>query len=230
MLRFEILTLFPGMFQSFLGESLIQKAIEKKHLDVELVDFRQHGIGKHKQVDDAPYGGGPGMVLRVEPVAKTLKERKKHQQSIGLESHTILLSPQGRPFYQAKAKELSELDKTLTLVCGRYEGFDERIRQLVDEEISAGDFICLGGEVIAMMMIEAISRLSPNVIGNQQSSEQESFSESLLEYPQFTRPVEFEGMEVPTILLSGNHNKIEEWRNQQSQKRTLERRPDLLKD
>ena len=228
MLSFEVLTLFPEIFSSFLEESLIKKSIEQHYLKVELVNYRRHGRGKHLQVDDTPYGGGPGMLLRIEPIAETLEEQKKKNHAAGLETHTVLLTPQGQPFTQAKAKQLSRCKAVLTLICGRYEGFDERIRSLVDEEISGGDFICLGGEVIAMTMIETISRLVPNILGNQESTERESFTQSLLEYPQYTRPASYEGMEVPKELLSGNHKVITEWREEQALVRTKKRRPDLL--
>jgi len=228
MLRFEVLTLFPEIFSSFLEESLIKRAIEQQHLHVSLINFRKHGRGKHLQVDDTPYGGGPGMVLRIEPIAQTLAEQKEFHRNEGRETHTILVTPQGQPFTQEKAKQLSGRKSVLTLICGRYEGFDERIRSLVDEEISGGDFICLGGEVIAMTMIESISRLVPDILGNMESVEQESFSQSLLEFPQYTRPASYEGMDVPEELMSGNHKKIAEWREKQAVFRTKKRRPDLL--
>ncbi|MFL2738240.1 MAG: tRNA (guanosine(37)-N1)-methyltransferase TrmD [Proteobacteria bacterium] len=228
MLHIDVLTLFPKIFSSFLEESLIKKSIEQQYLKVDLVNYRRHGRGKHLQVDDTPYGGGPGMLLRIEPIAETLEEQKKKNHAAGLETHTVLLTPQGQPFTQAKAKQLSRCKAVLTLICGRYEGFDERIRSLVDEEISGGDFICLGGEVIAMTMIETISRLVPNILGNQESTERESFTQSLLEYPQYTRPASYEGMDVPKELLSGNHKVITEWREEQALVRTKKRRPDLL--
>jgi tRNA (guanine37-N1)-methyltransferase len=217
MLHFEVLSLFPEIFSSFLAESLINRAIEQRHLQVDLVNFRRLGRGKHLKVDDTPYGGGPGMVLRVEPIAQTLAEQKEFHHAAGRETHTVLVTPQGQPFTQEKAKQLSQR-----------EGFDERIRSLVDEEISGGDFICLGGEVIAMTMIEAVSRLAPNVLGNQESAEQESFSQSFLEYPQYTRPANYKGMAVPEELISGNHKIIAKWREKQSLLRTKKRRPDLL--
>ena len=228
MLRFEVLTLFPDIFTSFLEESLIKRAIEKQYLNVSLVNFRKHGHGKHLQVDDKPYGGGPGMVLRIEPIAQTLKEQKEFHRSSGLETHTILVTPQGRPFSQEKARELSRKKAVLTLICGRYEGFDERLRSLVDEEISGGDFICMGGEVITMTMIETISRLVPDVLGNQESAVHESFTQPMLEFPQYTRPASFEGMEVPKELKSGNHKIIAQWREEQALERTKNRRPELL--
>jgi len=227
-MQFEVFTLFPEMFDSFLGTSLIDKAIQKKLLEVQLYNFRKHGLGKHKHVDDLPYGGGSGMLLRIEPIHQALLVREKYYQQLQKQVHKVLLSPQGQPFNQSKAKQLLESEKTLFLVCGRYEGFDERIRTLVDEEISGGDFICFGGEVIAMLMIEVIGRLVEGVLGNQDSSKEESFNENLLEYPQYTRPSSFNGVKVPEVLLSGNHQKIKEWREKESRRRTQERRPDLF--
>ena len=228
MLRFEVLTLFPEIFSSFLEESLIKRAREKRLLSISLANFRKHGLGKHLQVDDSPYGGGPGMILRIEPLVLTLEEKKDFHKSQGRESHSILVSPQGQPFTQKKAKELSQKNSVLTLVCGRYEGFDERIRSIVDEEISGGDFVCMGGEVISMAIIESVSRLRPGFLGNQESSENESFSQSLLEYPQYTRPASYAGMDVPKELLTGNHEKIAAWRQKQAVSRTKKRRPDLI--
>ncbi|MBT4184406.1 MAG: tRNA (guanosine(37)-N1)-methyltransferase TrmD, partial [Deltaproteobacteria bacterium] len=174
------------------------------------------------------YGGGPGMVLQIEPIAQTLKEQKEFHRSSGRETHSILVTPQGRPFSQEKARELSSKKAVLTLICGRYEGFDERLRSLVDEEISGGDFICMGGEVITMTMIETISRLVPDVLGNQESAVHESFTQPMLEFPQYTRPASFEGMEVPEELKSGNHKIIAQWREEQALARTKNRRPELL--
>ena len=228
MLRFEILTLFPEIFSSFLEESLIKRALEKRLLSISLANFRKHGLGKHLQVDDSPYGGGPGMILRIEPLVLMLEEKKDFHKSQGRETHTILVSPQGQQFTQKKAKELSQKNSVLTLVCGRYEGFDERVRSIVDEEISGGDFVCMGGEVISMAIIESVSRLRPGFLGNQESSENESFSQSMLEYPQYTRPASYAGMDVPKELLSGNHEKIAEWRQRQALSRTKKRRPDLI--
>ena len=227
MFRFDVLTLFPEIFSGFLTESLIGRAIEGNLLEVELINFREYGLGRHKQVDDEPYGGGPGMVLRVEPIARALEVRREHHKSRNTEARTVLLSPQGTPFVQETARGWSRCDEALILICGRYEGFDERIRSLVDEEISGGDFVCLGGEVVAMTVIETVSRLIPGMLGNPNSPGRESFSGTLLEYPQYTRPVEFQGMKVPEALLSGNHGQIEEWRQTQALQRTRERRPDL---
>lgn len=228
MLQFEVLTLFPDIFSSFLQESLIHRAIQQELLGVCLYNFRQHGLGKHKKVDDLPYGGGPGMVLRVEPVYHAIQARSKYYHQQEREVHKVLLTPQGQPFNQQKARELIRNPKVLMLICGRYEGFDERIRSQVDEEISGGDFICLGGEVIAMMIIETLSRLIPGVLGNQDSSREESFARGLLEYPQYTRPASFMGKDVPEVLLSGNHQLIRQWRNDQALERTAQRRPNLL--
>ena len=230
MLHFDVLTLFPGIFSSFLEEGLINKGIERKLLKIELINFRKHGVGKHLKVDDSPYGGGPGMLLRVEPIALSIAEQKEKNLALGQKTHTILLTPQGKPFTQEKAKELSLKEEVLTLICGRYEGFDERVRGLVDEEISGGNFVCLGGEVIAMTIIEAVSRLKPNFLGNFDSAKQESFTESLLEFPQYTRPEIFEGLAVPKELLSGNHAKINEWRKNKAFIKTKKIRPDLLKN
>lgn len=228
MLRFDVLTLFPEIFRSFLGESLIRRAREKQLLQIELTNFREFGLGRHRQVDDEPYGGGPGMVLRVEPIAAAIRESEAHHRQAGRIVRKVLLTPQGQPFVQATAREWSEDPKVNLLICGRYEGFDERIRSFVDKEVSAGDFVCLGGEVVAMLLIEAVSRLIPGMLGNPESSTRESFSGTELEYPQYTRPPEFEGMAVPEELLSGNHRQIEDWRQNQAHRRTRERRPDLL--
>ena len=227
-MRFEVLTLFPEIFASFLGESLIKRALDTQRIEVNLYNFRQHGLGKHQKVDDAPYGGGPGMVLRVEPIHQALVAREKYYRQQHRAIHKILLTPQGEPFNQEKARALSQSEKVLLFICGRYEGFDERIRHYVDEEISGGDYVCLGGEIVAMLMIETISRLIPGVLGNADSSQTESFAQGLLEYPQYTRPHIFDNVEVPEILISGNHQAIEKWRQAEAYKRTNSKRPDLL--
>ena len=228
MLHFDLLTLFPELFRSFLSESLIGKALEKQLFQVEINNFREFGLGTHHQVDDEPFGGGPGMLLRVEPIAEALKKREEHHWQNDRSVKKVLLTPQGKPFNQKKAMQWSESEEVLVLVCGRYEGFDERIRGLVDEEVSGGDFVCLGGEVVAMLIIETVSRLVPMVMGNPGSSETESFADNLLEYPQYTRPRTYHGMEVPEALLSGNHSRIRAWRETQALERTRKRRPDLL--
>ena len=197
---------------------------------MELNNFREFGIGSHRQVDDEPYGGGPGMLLRVEPIAEALETRVGYHRQLGREVRKILLTPQGSPFDQEKAREWSQCGEVLLMVCGRYEGFDERVRELVDEEVSGGDYVCLGGEVIAMLIIESVSRLVPGVLGNPNSSETESFAAGMLEYPQYTRPAEYRGLKVPDVLLSGHHAEIEKWRGEQAKQRTVKRRPELLED
>jgi len=229
MKRFEVLTLFPQLFGPFLTEGLLGKAIRGGLLDVTVVDFRAHGLGRHRQVDDVPYGGGAGMVLRPEPLFAAMRERRALHAAEGRRTWTVLLTPQGRTFRQADAAALAARDETIVFVCGRYEGFDERIRLgLADEEFSLGDFVCLGGEAPVLAMLEAAARLLPGVLGNPASSEEESFAHGLLEYPQYTRPPEFEGMAVPEVLLSGHHAEIARWRQEQARQRTAERRPDLV--
>lgn len=219
-MRINIVTLFPEYFASPLATSLVGKAIESGAIEVEFHDPRDHAAGVHRQVDDAPYGGGAGMVMMVEPLAKTLEPLEG--------SHRVFFSPAGRPLDQGALDRLATIDE-LTLVCGRYEGVDQRvIDNLIDEEISLGDFVLLGGEVVAAAVIEGIARLLPGVIGNPSSTETESFRDGLLEEPQYTRPAEYEGWVVPEVLLSGDHARIEEWRRQQREDRTKERRPDLL--
>lgn len=227
-MRIDVLTIFPEMFKSPLETSIIKRAIEKDILEVILTDFRDYALDKHRRVDDYPFGGGPGMVLKPEPIFRAWEAI-----SGGLEAdnkpRTILLCPQGRRFNQELALELAQ-EEQLILICGHYEGIDERVRQhLIMDEISIGDYILTGGELGALVLIDAITRLLPGALGDEQSSHEESFSHGLLEYPQYTRPREFRGMEVPEILLSGNHSKIEEWRRIQSFQRTKDRRPDLLK-
>lgn len=220
---FDVLTLFPEMFVSPFAESVLGKAIDKGLIALHAHNLRDWAEGRHKVVDDTPYGGGDGMVMKPEPVCRALDALR--QRAPG--SRVLLMSPQGRPFCQAEAQKLAQ-DPGLILVCGRYEGFDERIRSRVDAEYSLGDFVLTGGELAAMVMIDAIARLLPGVLGNSGSAESDSFSDGLLEYPHYTRPVEFEGERVPDVLLSGNHSEIARWRRQQQLRRTLERRPELL--
>lgn len=226
MIRFIIITLFPEIFNSFKAESLLKKAGEKDLLSIETVNIKDFGIGKHKKVDSPPYGGGAGMVLRPEPTISAIRygESKIAQGR----TKKILLTPQGRPFKQSIAKKLAAEEETITLICGRYEGFDERIRSYVDDEISIGDFVMLGGEVAAMAIIESVSRLVPGVIGNQESLDCESFNNGLLEAAQYTRPNLFEGHPVPDVLQSGNHKAILDWRQSNSILKTKKLRPDLL--
>jgi tRNA (guanine37-N1)-methyltransferase len=227
-MRFDVLTLFPEMFPGYLGQSLLKLAIERGLVDVRLHNLRDWAKGKHKQVDDRPYGGGPGMVLMVEPVVECVEAvQAAGDQGTG---KLIMLTPQGRTLTQPIVEELTR-EQRLLLLCGRYEGFDDRVRQILQpDEISIGDFILGGGEVAAMVMIDAVIRLIPGVLGDEDSNKQDSFSTDnrLLEGPQFTRPREFRGLEVPEVLLSGNHEQIARWRRQQSVEQTKQRRADLL--
>ncbi|MBW2091197.1 MAG: tRNA (guanosine(37)-N1)-methyltransferase TrmD [Deltaproteobacteria bacterium] len=226
-MRFDVVTLFPRLFESFLSESLIGKALDKGIFEVRLLDIRDFTADRHKTADDRPYGGGAGMVLMPEPLAKAINFARETGSS-GTRSRVVLLNPVGQPFNQSKAREYAALDH-LIMVCGRYEGIDHRISlTLIDEEISLGDFILSGGEIPAMGVIEAVSRLLPGVLGAAESVEEETFSNGLLEYPQYTRPRVFQGLAVPEVLLSGDHAAIRKWRRQESLKRTLERRPDML--
>jgi tRNA (guanine37-N1)-methyltransferase len=217
--RFAILTLFPEIFDSFLATSLIGKALSEGRIEVRRIDIRTFATDRHRKVDDTPYGGGAGMVLMVEPTVAALEAAPRGRR--------VLLTPQGRPFDQDLAREMSSEGK-LVLVCGRYEGFDERIRDHVDDEISLGDFVLQGGEVAAMAVMETIVRLGDRVLGNPASAEDESHCDGLLEYPQYTRPRSFRGAEVPAVLLSGDHAAIARYRREQRLERTLRRRPDLL--
>ena len=219
-MRITVVTLFPEFFDGALGVSIVGRAIGQGSLLVELVDLRAHGLGKHRQVDDAPFGGGPGMVMMVEPLAAAL------DGLVG--SHRVLLTPAGSPLRQGVLDRWSRLD-WLTLVCGRFEGVDERVADhLVDEQASMGDFVLAGGEAAALAVIEGVARLIPGVVGNPGSTEAESFRGGLLEEPQYTRPAEFRGWAVPEVLLSGDHGKVEQWRRAQRLSRTRQRRPDLL--
>lgn len=222
-MKFEVLTLFPGMFESPLRESILGRAIERGLIGFAAHNLRDWAEGRHKATDDTPCGGGDGMVMKPEPVARALTELR--QESPG--SRVLLMTPQGLRFDQQAAANLAR-ESGLIFVCGRYEGFDERIRSLVDAEYSLGDFVLTGGELPAMVMIDAVARLLPEVLGSSGSALGDSFSDGLLEYPHYTRPVEFMGMRVPEVLLSGNHAAIADWRRRQQLKRTLQRRPDLL--
>ena len=223
-LRFDIVSIFPGMFASPFGDSIIKRAREAGLLDIHVHDLRDYSLNKHRKVDDSPFGGGVGMVMNVEPIARAITAVKKEVP----ETRTILLSPGGRPFDQEKAWELSRLP-SLTLICGRYEGIDERIRlHYVDEEISIGDYVLTGGELPAMVLVEAISRLLPGVLGDPESVVEESFHDDLLEYPQYTRPRDYEGLKVPEILVSGDPKKIRDWQKAEALKKTAQVRPDLL--
>ena len=227
-MRFDVLTLFPQIFNGYLGQSILKLAIQRGLVSVHTHDFREFATGKHKQVDDKPFGGGPGMLLMCEPIFDCVESVQGAADPPG---RLIMMTPQGRKLDQRLVEELAQ-EERLVIMCGRYEGFDDRILQgLQPTEVSAGDFICNGGEVPAMLLIDTVTRLIPEVLGDETSSKYDSFNESgLLEYPQFTRPREFRGMKVPDILLSGNHEAIAEWRHQQSLKRTAERRSDLTAD
>jgi tRNA (guanine37-N1)-methyltransferase len=221
---FEIVTLFPEMFDDFLRTSLLGKAVAAGLVAVHRTNLRDFGIGRHRSVDDTPYGGGPGMILRVEPMAGALAAIAAARGP----SHRLLLSPQGPRFDQQKAAQLAGLGR-ITLICGRYEGFDERIvTQLVDEQLSIGDYVLAGGELAAAVVIESVARLIPGVLGCGMSAADESFSHGRLEYPQWTRPPEWQGEGVPPVLLSGDHQAIERWRRREALRRTREHRPDLL--
>jgi tRNA (guanine37-N1)-methyltransferase len=220
---FTILTLFPGIFSSPLNESLIKKARDKDLLKFNVINIRDFATDIHRTCDDAPFGGGAGMVMKVEPVRAAME----YVERTWGRPRYIMLTPHGRTFDQEMATKLSNIPH-IAFLCGRYEGMDERILSLVDDELSIGDFVLSGGEAAALVVIEAVSRLIPQVLGNDASSEDESFKDGLLEYPQYTRPREFEGMEVPDVLLSGNHEEIRKWRRRESLKRTILRRPDLM--
>jgi len=224
-IKFDVLSIFPEMFSSPLNFSLLKKAQEKGLLNICLHDIRNWANDKHKMTDDAPYGGGCGMVMKVEPVEKALAAIRGAED----DALVVLMTPQGEKFNQKIAAQLAE-KKQIIIICGRYEGVDERIREhLVDREISIGDYILTGGELAALVLIDAVCRLIPDVLGNPESICGESFSLNLLEYPQYTRPAEYKGWMVPDVLLSGNHAQIELWQKYESLKRTYQRRPDLLK-
>jgi tRNA (guanine37-N1)-methyltransferase len=224
-MRLDILTLFPDMFSSFIKESILGRAIKRGLVDIRLTDIRSFARGPHRQTDDRPYGGGDGMVMKPGPIYRALASLERISEGGSL---VILLTPQGQPFNQAMAWELSRMDQ-LILICGRYEGVDERIRTgYVDREVSIGDYILSGGELGAMVVIDAVSRLVPGVLGGETSNLEDTFQDGLLEYPHYTRPRVFNGVEVPSVLLSGDHEKIRLWRRAESLRRTLNRRPDLL--
>ena len=222
-MKIYIVTLFPEMFEGPFAHSMLWKAQERGLVSIELVNLRDFGLGDRQTVDDTPYGGGDGMVLRVEPVfgaVESIKERAP-------DAKVLLMSPRGKPFVQAMAQKFSTI-ASLIILCGHYEGFDERIMSLVDHELSIGDFILTGGEIPAMAVVDSVVRLIPGVLGGKDSSRDESFSQGLLEYPQYTRPDEWRGMSVPAVLKSGNHAQIVQWRKAQAVKKTGENRPELL--
>jgi tRNA (guanine37-N1)-methyltransferase len=221
-MKIDVLTLFPAMFAGPLDESIIKRAREAGRLDLAIHNLRDYAHDRHKTVDDRPFGGGPGMLLKPEPIFEAVESLAREGTRV------ILLSPAGRPFNQAIARELAQLEHLL-MVSGHYEGFDERVReQLADDELSIGDYVLTNGALPVMVIIDAVTRLLPGVLGDEGSAQDDSFSQGLLEYPQYTRPAEFRGTKVPEVLLSGNHAEIARWRAEQARLRTEERRPDLL--
>lgn len=224
-MNFYVMTLFPDMITDGLNHSIIKRAADDGIIGIKAVDIRAYADNKHNQTDDYPYGGGAGMVMQAKPIYGAYTDIKKDAP----DARVVYMSPQGRPFSQKIAEELSK-EKNLIILCGHYEGIDERvIEEIVTDEISVGDYVLTGGELAAMIVIDAVSRLIPGVLGKEESHINESFSNGLLEYPQYTRPAEFMGKRVPEILLSGNHGKIEKWRRKKSIERTFLKRPELLK-
>ena len=222
-MRIDVLTLFPGMFKAVLGESIMRRAISARRATVHLHNIRDYSRNKHRKVDARPFGGGPGMVISIQPVFDALKAVKKKNPS----AEVILMSPQGKPFTQKRAAGLSRKNGII-LISGHYEGVDERIRELVDSEISIGDYVMTGGEIPAMVVIDAVVRLIPGVLGHAESVNDESFSRGLLEYPQYTRPADYKGRKAPEVLASGNHRSIDAWRRKAAIYRTMQKRPDLI--
>lgn len=222
MLKFDIITIFPNMFQPLLAESIMKRAQQKRKVAIRVHDLRDYTKDKHRSVDDRPFGGGPGMVLRPEPIFAALKKIKGARQA-----KVILTTPAGKPFRQKTARDLAK-EKNLIILCGHYEGIDQRVMKWVDEGISIGDYVLTGGELPAMVLVDAITRLIPGVLGKAESLHSETFENNLLEYPHYTRPAHFRGMKVPAVLLSGNHKNIDAWRKNQALARTKKFRPDLL--
>ena len=224
-MKIDILSLFPEMFEGFLNTSIIKRAIDKEVVDIKIHNFREFTQDKHKHVDDYPYGGGAGMVMQPEPIYLAYEDVTQNMEK---KPRVVYVTPQGSVFNQSMAEEFSK-EEDLIFLCGHYEGVDERIlEEIVTDYVSIGDYVLTGGELPAMVMIDAVSRLVPGVLNNEDSAEFESFHDNLLEHPQYTRPVEFRGRKVPDVLLSGHHGNIDKWRREQSLKRTLERRPDLI--
>ncbi len=224
-MRYEVITLFPEIIEVYVRSGVLGKAIQKGIIEVKVYNLRDFCTDKHRQVDDYPYGGGPGMVIKPEPVFRAVEFLNSDQR----ERKIILLSPSGKVFNQAMAKKLVSECQCLTLLAGRYEGFDHRVMDIVDEELSVGDYVLTGGELPALVIIDATARLVPGVLGDEASAEEDSFADGLLEYPHWTRPQEFKGKRVPEVLLSGNHEAIRRWRRKEAIRRTLKQRPELLK-
>ncbi len=223
-MKCDVLTLFPDVLAAYLNESILKRAREKQLLDVGLYNIRDFALGPHRQVDDAPYGGGAGMVFKPEPIFRAIDSLKED----GEPRRIVLLSPQGKSFSQSMAEEFSREEKRFVFICGRYEGIDERVKTIVDEEVSIGDYVLTGGELAALIIIDAVTRLVPGTLGDERSIENESFSWGMLDYPHYTRPREFRGLDVPQVLVSGDHKVIDRWRRTQALKKTLEVRPDLI--
>ena len=223
-MKFHILTLFPAMFDGPLTESILRRAVERGLIDISLHNIRDFAVDRHHVTDDAPYGGGAGMVMKVEPLTACIEAIRKKSPV----ARVILTTPRGKPLDQELVRELAR-EEELAIICGRYEGVDERVRELFGaEEVSLGDFVLTGGEIAAMAIVDAVSRLVPGVLGSEESAAADSFSDGLLEYPQYTRPAEFRGWSVPDVLRSGDHRRIAQWRRDEAERRTRERRPDLL--
>ena len=221
-MRINILTLFPEMFDGFLTNSIIKRALAKEVVEIKIINIRDFTLDKYRRVDTPPIGGGAGLIMKCQPIVDALKSIENPH------SHKVLMSPKGKQFNQQFAVNFAKLED-LTIVCGHYEGVDERVSNYVDEEISIGDYVLTGGEIPAMVLIDSVARMLPGVVQDKSSVEQDSFYDEMLDYPQYTRPAKFKNMKVPDILLSGNHSEIEKWRKQQSYERTKQRRPDLLK-
>ncbi len=226
-MRIDMITLFPEMFSGPFGDSITKRAVDRGLLDIHFTDFRDYSFDKHRHVDDSPFGGGAGMVLKPEPLYRAVRDVLERTSSLADHRRVLIMDPAGKTFSQEKAKELAAYSQ-LVFICGHYEGFDARIYALADEALSIGDFVLTGGELPAMVITDAVSRMIPGVLGDEESAPTDSFYEGLLEFPQYTRPRDFEGQEVPEILLSGDHEKIRVWRRQQALLRTRRCRPDLL--
>jgi tRNA (guanine37-N1)-methyltransferase len=224
-MKCDVLTIFPEIFTSYLNESIIKRARSKDILDVRLHNIRDFSSDAHRTVDDSPFGGGAGMVFKPEPIFRAMDFLKED----GEPRKVVLMTPQGRPFDQSIAEAYSKEEKRFVFICGRYEGIDERVKALVDEEISIGDYVLTGGELAALVVIDAVTRLLPGALGDERSIVDESFSWGLLDYPHYTRPREFRGLHVPQVLVSGDHREIEYWRRKQALRKTMEVRPDLLR-
>ncbi len=227
-MKIHILTLFPGMFDSFLSHSIMKRAVQKKAVSIRLHDLRDYTHDRHRTCDDRPFGGGPGMLMKPEPVFEAV-DKLFARKKFGKDTRFIYLSPQGKRFDQAMARQFAR-SKEIVFLCGHYEGVDQRvIDELVTDEVSIGDYVLTQGELPAMVLVDAVVRLLPGVLGSEDSKEFESFTTNLLEYPQYTRPAAYRGLEVPAVLLSGDHKRIAEWRQKQARLRTSRRRPDLLR-